>query len=762
MIDLSQWIATKAQTSPDKYLSASVRLADVSNKTGRDRPFNYQTAVNQFRGWIYAAVMMNAKAIAETPLRLYVRTKGRNKTEKLFQSKSMKYRPRQKRYMSGRLREHPSRYVQSKVLEWGDEYEEVTEQSPLLELLSKPNAYTLGFEFAMLRHMMASLTGNFFMHPVVERAGGISKPTELWVMPSQFVKIMPALPDSSELIQYYIYGINATTQRNFAPDEVKHMKFPNPRDFYYGLGQVEADWDAQKITIAQRETDQSRYDNLARPDLAVITRSSNMNISQLKEQQEEWMRLFRGTFRQGSPVFLSGDTDVIPLNFQPTEQGSREIIIEEHAAVFGVPVSLLKANDPNLASAQVGFASWRQMTILPYCRMDEEFLNDALLPMYGIEDDAFLCYDDPVPENRDEVRNDIQVAMQFGTKTRNEIRIAMGDDPIEEENADKLLVPQGLVPLENVGDMGMGSLNWSMGANGDSESNRGDATDEEPAKEEKILSRAKSLVVKQSDWMFEHRHKGDADDTVREGERERPIMEMRKSMSLVFRMQCRKLQAYIARGGKAKGLIDETMAILRSFDSEIADALAPYMQLQIENGGKQGMRDIQLPPDAFDISNTRVSEFIRHYMAKLAGEVNEYTWRLVSESLADGIAEGESASKLSARVGTVYDDFEGYRTEAIARSESARAFTEGTLVAWKESGVVEGKKWDLAPGACEVCRAIAAYHPKAIPLNQPFFELGSQIPLPSGKVFKVDYTAIMGPPGHPHDRCGISPVMVQP
>ena len=38
---------------------------------------------------------------------------------------------------------------------------------------------------------------------------------------------------------------------------------------------------------------------------------------------------------------------------------------EEIAAIFGVPVSMLKANDPNLASATAGYAMWREI-IGPY------------------------------------------------------------------------------------------------------------------------------------------------------------------------------------------------------------------------------------------------------------------------------------------------------------------------------------------------------------------------------------------------------------
>lgn len=753
-VDTSRWIVGKAQTSPDKYIDASMRVMDTTNKMGKERPFNYNVAVNQFRGWIYAAVWMNAKAMATVKLRMYVRSRA---GEKLVNSRSLrKVDPLRRRYLMGmHKRRQPSDYVLRKTLEWGGEFEEVAEKHPITELLAKPNNYMGGFEFACVRHMMASLTGNFYMHPVVEgvryNGNALTRIKQLWVMPSQYVKIIPGEAHSEELVSGYVYGADSQVQRRFEPDEVKHLRFPNPKNMWYGLGQVEADWDAQKLTIAQRETDQAKYDNLARPDLAVITKSANVDIGKLKELQEEWARLFRGTFRQGSPVFLTGDTQVIPLNWQPTEQGSREIVIEEHAAVFGVPVSLLKANDPNLASAQVGFASWRENTILPYCRLDEEFLNTGIIPIYGIEDDAFLCYDDPVPENRDEIRQDIATAMQWGTKTRNEARVMSGDEAIDDENADKLLVPAGLVPIEKVGEQSALGTGWALPGGNDKPS----VDDEEPGDEQgKRLH--KSIIIRQSAHIYA---KGDADSTARDGEKEKPIRQMTAALAKVFNAQRREAIAILTgrKDRDADSDIREIIEAMAKYNEDIADAITPFMSLQLLNGGAAGLERIDLPADTFAVTNPRVDEFLRHYAIKLAREVNTYTAQRLSETLAEGVKAGESASKLAGRVGSLYDDFDGYRTEMIARTESARAFSAGTEQAWKESGVVAGKRWMLAAGGCVVCSAIAKHHNDAVPLSEPFLPMGYQLPLSDGKTFLVDYSAIQGPPGHPHCRCALEP-----
>ncbi len=754
-IDLASWASSKAQTSPDEYLKSSMKVMDTANKQGKDRPFNYNTAVANYRGWIYAAIWMNAKAVATTPLRLYAR---KGKGESLAKTSPIPIH--RKRFMMGKSKRQPSASVLHKAVEWGGEFEEVTDKNPITDLLARPNPWMLGQEFCSLRLMFTMLTGNFYMHPVVEsvryEGKGLSRIKELWVMPSQFVKIQPGNPTEEDYIKGYWYGVDQTRMHMFEPDEVMHMRQPNPRDQLYGLGQVEAAWDTQRLSIAQRETDQSRYDNLSRPDLAVITKSANMPLAQLKELQEEWARLFRGTFRQGAPVFLTGDTQVIPLLYQPTEIGDKEIIIEEIAAITGVPVSLLKANDPNLASAQVGFASWREQTILPYCRMDEEFLNAHLMPTFGNEDSAFLCYDDPVPENRDEVRQDLAAFLDKGMITLNEGRVSEGYDPVDEENADKLLLPAGRVPIDKVGEAPPSFGGFSIGGGGNDRKPMNDEDDKKDA-----AKRLYAFVTKQVYQSHGIYQKADADDTARDGESERLIRQLQLSVARVFAMQ-RKSCIAAMHGRKAgdAGLLARAIAAIIKTDDDMATAIEPFMNKILGMGGKAGLIDIGLTPDVFDVTNPKVAEFMRQYTIRLAGEINGFTAQQLTETLSVGLDEGESISELSNRVSELYNDFEGYRSEAIARTESARAFTDGTAQAWSDSDAVAGKTWGLAAGGCRICKVIASkYGTTPIPLDQPFYQLGASIPLDDGKVYHVDYAAIMGPPGHPNCRCAIKAVL---
>lgn len=422
----------KAAFSPEKYFASSMTV--LRGEPAKRSPFNNYSAVASYRSWIYAAANLNAVAVASQPLRLYVR--NRSAGAKLWNTR--KASRRAKAYLTGDLEQLPSRYALTKAAEYGDDYEVVEDAHPILQLLSKVNPYQNGFDATVLRVLFGELTGNAYLHPVIDQTLGI--PTQLWTMPSQFVDIIPS-DDGSQFIKAYRYGATEEQKREntYAPDEVIHFKRPNPSDMYYGIGKVEAAWGAVMANEAIHEMDVAFFANKARPDYLLVVKSP-AHDDELERLEVSIDEKLRGSKRTGRFLTTTADIDLKPLSFPPKDLAGRENIVEEIAAVFGVPVSMLKANDPNLASATVGFASWKQTTVLPLLRMDEETLNQNLLPLFGIEEDAFLAYDNPVSEDERFAFEKIRGMVAGGIMTANEARMREGLEPIEDPMADALLV----------------------------------------------------------------------------------------------------------------------------------------------------------------------------------------------------------------------------------------------------------------------------------------------------------------------------------
>jgi HK97 family phage portal protein len=416
----------KRAFNEDKFLQTSMQI--VHGDEGKRQPFSYHAAVAAYRSWIYAAANLNAVAVASQPIRLYVRKGGR---KSLWRTRAPGMRA--KAYLAGDLSAQPSRTVMIKAAEYGDDYEVVTEMHPVLDVLSRFNQYQNGFDATILRILYTELTGNAYIHPVIDRQLG--RPSSLWIMPSQWVEIVPG---KVEFIDGYLYGATRDQRRFFPADEVIHFRRPNPGDLYYGLGKAEAAWGAAMQNEAVHEMDLSFFSNKARPDYLLTFKgvADPNEIERLEVQIDEKLR---GKKRTGRFLTMSSDVDLKPMGFPPKDLQGRTEIIEEIAAVFGVPVSMLKANDPNLASAQVGFASWRSNTILPLLRMDEETLNQSLLPLFGIEDDAFLAYDNPVLEDERFEFERVRAAVSAGMMTVNEARELQGLAASDDPNADSLL-----------------------------------------------------------------------------------------------------------------------------------------------------------------------------------------------------------------------------------------------------------------------------------------------------------------------------------
>ena len=426
----------KAQETADKYTDASLSVIDKSGRP-KAQPFSYRAAVAAYQSWIYAAASINAQAVASVPLRLYVRSRPNGR--KLFDTRPVP--TARKKYLRGDLSVQPSSLVRRKAL--AGDFEEVSTDHPVLEVLRKANSVDDGFGLAVTRILFLELTGNAYLHPVIDPT--LNVPGELWTMPSHLVKV---LPSTDGLIAGYRYGIDPQAEVDFTADEVIHFKRPNPKSLLYGLGKVEAAWGVIQQNAAVHDMDLSFFENMARPDYAIIVKGG-AGKEQLERFETKVREALQGTRKSGKFMAITGDVEMKPLSFPTKDLGGRDEIVEEIAAIFGVPVSMLKANDPNLAAAKSGYAQWRESTIAPICRLDEETLNAKLLPLFQIEDDAYLAYDNPVPADRQQDLVERQTSVAGGWLTPNEARIEAGYEPFEDPAADRLYVngqPLGATP----------------------------------------------------------------------------------------------------------------------------------------------------------------------------------------------------------------------------------------------------------------------------------------------------------------------------
>ena len=406
------------------------------NSTMRSR--SYSGLMDRFNGWVYASAQIIARSCSAQTIKLYTRV-PKNGAKSLLPTTQVS--TLKKGYLKGKHEAKPSTFVQRKAM--ARDMVEV-HNHPVLELLDNPSPEMDGYTLAMQRFLNLQLTGNAYLHPIISETLGV--PVELWNMQSDLVTIIP--DGELDLVDYYVYG-KEPNRAEFRKDEVLHQRQPNPTDPFYGRGWVSACLPAIDLLDSMDQYEQNVLDNQARPDWAIMVKE-HLTDSQYQRLMQQVERQLGGKQNRSRPFIFEGGTDGKPMSFSPQDlafASGEERKVEVISAISGVPVSMLKANDPNLASAREGSLGFLRNTIKPYLVLDEEFLNRQLLPMFGeYAKDLFLCYDDPVSEDR-QLQATIDASdASAGIRTRNEIRIERGLDPVE--GGDELLVPAGSVPID--------------------------------------------------------------------------------------------------------------------------------------------------------------------------------------------------------------------------------------------------------------------------------------------------------------------------
>jgi len=878
----------KAQTTPDKWLDSTVHLMPGAGVLGsREHPFRYDRAIDLYNSWVYAAINLNATAIASLPLKLFAK---RRSTTKLCETRAASRRTLaylngdQQHSAIGAIRPH--RDTMRKISDLGGDFVEVIGSHPLMSVLHDANYWYNGFDLMQLLVIYLECTGNAYWHPIIDPV--LQVPNAIWPMPTQWVRVVPS---DDNFVEGYAYGRTRMDAQEFDVDEVIHFRTANPSDqgVFYGMGKIEAGWKAVLLNDSRQTMDLALADNQARPDYLMVAKQGTTRES-LDRFEAAVDKKLRGKSKTGRFLSMTGDIELKPLQWPPSDLTGRSEIVEEIAAVFGVPVSLLKANDPNLASAQVGYAAWKSNTIAPLAALIEQKLNERLVPLFGLEGEAVLAFDNPVPEDRQFEMAESTARLSNGTRTINEDRELRGEEPVEggsepriggqslakldadapafevpgfrirpqddieqaattpdqtftvgteigkmanainhlvHENAkiqaaltrmqDEQQKRRPTEPSDTPADGSAAQNNATQNPARGSGADRGEADGRTQRRNSRTSDRAgdgkverrpgeavgacvergvailidegmdaDQAVAAAADMCGDPKHAepishraivwskaaddvGDAEDDAREGEPDAPHLELAAALGQLLEAQRQAVTALIEQQTpKAMKRRKQLPAALKRELDRIIVGLEPEFAVQVERAitsmiqasGSAAIHRLGVDID-FDVTSPAVVEFLRGYAIDLAGNISQSTLAVVTQTIDDGLTQGLPPGDIATRVMDT-GEFAAGRAEAIARSETARAYVAGEEQGWQQSGVVEGKKWLLAPNACEFCKAIAAkVNSKVTPLDGSFIEKGPDVFLTGseGGRLNINYTDIKGPPLHPNCRCDIQAVL---
>lgn len=196
------------------------------------------------------------------------------------------------------------------------------------------------------------------------------------------------------------------------------------------------------------------YKNSAIPS-ALLLLDDGLSKEEMQIAKDMFQEQFRGSENQHK-TFVGGgikDIKVLAMNNRDMEFiNQRKLSTEKVSATFGVPKSILGYTDNvNYANAREQRKEFLEGTIRPYENDFENILN-TLLFMFrpDIAKSYYVKCDGEQLEETEELYNSQRQDVQTWIRTINEIRIDRGLEPLDDENADKLLVSKGMSLLEDI------------------------------------------------------------------------------------------------------------------------------------------------------------------------------------------------------------------------------------------------------------------------------------------------------------------------
>lgn len=172
--------------------------------------------------------------------------------------------------------------------------------------------------------------------------------------------------------------------------------------------------------------------------------------------------------------------------------------------------------------------------------------------------------------------------------------------------------------------------------------------------------------------------------------------------------------------------------------------LLPLIKAAALAGAHSALGGLSVGVD-WNLINRAVLAWVNRYVVNLAEGITQTSKRFVWSSIAEWIESGEPMSEL---IKTLTPMFGPVRAEMIGVTEVTRAFAEGNMAAWKESGVVDGVRWMTGEDdlVCEIC----------LPLEGTVADFGGNgFTTETGE----DALGLDSPPAHVRCRCYLQPVV---
>ncbi len=582
---------------------------------------------------------------------------------------------------------------------------------PLHQLFTRPNNLQSFSEFLQQWVAHIYLAGISFIH-LPSGAGG---------RPSASPMMELVNPDNVELVQIGLEHYYKITNRAepIQSDEMRHIAFPNPRSKLQGFSPVTA---AKPIILAFNSAVQwnkSLLDNMGRTSILLTLKNALPGHIDLIKAQEKYERELGGPKNAGKIKVLPGelgDFREFGLNAKDLDwlEGKRDMM-REICAVLGVPSQLLgdMANSTYSNYREARKAFYHE-TVLPLANHFSQEMNAWLLPKY--EKSIRLAIN---TEHVDALRPDLNEKVnRLNTAwwlTVNERRQEVGLEDVE--GGDVILVgfnqiPFGSLPENKPEESARGKIRI-LGVN--ARQQHGDVLDY--VSEHSLYRTEEARLRKYKRY--------DRTRRIYEGLFERDLRRFWKGQ------KARVLENIGTWVGASKRDIAGNIFGPEENAHYAEEMHGIYVSMTMEFG--QDALDEIGSDILFDVERPDIKEWLAADIAERSRLINDYTGKKIKAVLEEGMAEGEGADKLRARIEELYSSWGANisrgRSIAISRTETGRTVNYAQIEGYKQGGVPL-KEWITARDA-DVRETHQAMDGEVVGINETFSN-GGQCPGQTG------------------------------
>ena len=642
---------------------------------------------------------------------------------------------------------------------------------PILDLLDRFNETTTQSDAFYLTEAHLDLTGDCFWY--LEGGANGGQPTNIYIL--QPDKVTLELGDvyagASRLVTGYKYSNvidGKTIDVHYEPEEILHIKVPNPSNPYRGFSVVEGLATSIDIDTKTLESNKSFYENGMMAQFMLST-DNKLTQDQIKKLNAEMRAAYSGSKNFWKvPIFGGG---IKPQTMQMTSRDA-EMLAQQAwlrdkimAAFKNTKISLGITEDVNKASGESALLNWKQSTVKPKMARIIDSINEFLLPRYG--DNLILGFTDPVPEDMTRKIAEATSLYNAGIISVNEAREMVDLDTTDDG--------------DNVGTTNPEPTPAGTDNN---------LPDNLKAVNTKAMFRRMKLSSKKDDWQKAYKVAQPVARKLMTAKKKEldQVIEPRKFISFSNEQGMsfqNKLFAIVDR--IEEQFRDKTHSYLDTLTDKIINNYTLSTNTKAVDDSETELFDIDEETIAFTsiitptlialaiassnhanklvgvntpyIPDPKVYDYIRKEIDRFAKQGMLSTTRdKAAGIIAKGVEQGLGVPDVTKNLlSTMKDFYNEMETERIARTELMRQSNHFMVEAWKESGVVEGKQWHTDGNPCVTCIGMSVEF-NSIGLDDIFLEKGGVMDI-GGVEFKNDYRDVEEPPLHPNCQCTLLAVL---